>query len=180
MTFIFRTFFLSVISAILFHATVLHAESLQFDEHHIKPAIVFNIARYVIWPTTSAANNASFIIGIYGHSPKGSEWRSLQGKTLQGEKILVKQITDLDELTDCRLVVIETSERSQLPAILEVLKGQPVLTVSDIEGFANKGGMIALHIINNRMTFDINLKSANSSELAISSNLLKLADKVIK
>jgi hypothetical protein len=41
------------------------------------------------------------------------------------------------------------------------------------------GGMIEIYSVNNKLRFDINLKSAQKANLRISSRLLKLARKVI-
>jgi hypothetical protein len=51
----------------------------------------------------------------------------------------------------------------------------PVLTVSDVRGFANLGGIIEFRIIANKVRFDINVNAAESAGLIISSKLLSLA-----
>jgi hypothetical protein len=50
-----------------------------------------------------------------------------------------------------------------------------VLTVSDIERFAERGGMIALRIVDRKVHFDINVHTVEQAGLKLSSQLLRLA-----
>jgi hypothetical protein len=180
MIFVLRTFFVLTFFACFSSAIVLHAEDLQPDEQKIKPAIVFNIARYVTWPVSVLNDSTDFTIGIYGHGRTALSWGTLHGKVLHGHKVTVRRTSDPEELQNCHIVFIESTERKNVPRILAVLKEFPVLTVSDIDGFSHSGGIITLRTVNNLMKFEVNLKSARTSGLSISSNILKLAIEVIQ
>jgi hypothetical protein len=54
-----------------------------------------------------------------------------------------------------------------------------MLTVSDIDEFAERGGMITLNKAKNKIRLEINLDAADHSGLKVSSKLLKIA-KIIK
>lgn len=180
MTFAIRSFYIVTFIACFSYAGTLHSEELQLNEQQIKPAIVYNIARYVTWPSTGLNGNTEFSIAVFGHGRAVSSWSTLHGKSLQGRKITVRRTTDIDELTNCQIVFIESSERKNVPRVLAALKEYPVLTVSEIDGFSRSGGMITLRIVNNRMEFEVNLKGARNAGLSISSNVLKLAVDVIQ
>ena len=51
-----------------------------------------------------------------------------------------------------------------------------MLTVSDMERFAHRGGIITLLTIQDRIRFEINVEAARRSGVKISSKLLKLAN----
>ncbi|MCX5637000.1 MAG: YfiR family protein, partial [Planctomycetota bacterium] len=55
----------------------------------------------------------------------------------------------------------------------------PVLTISEMEGFIEKGGMINFITEESKVRFEINDSAAKKSGLQISSKLLSLAKKVI-
>jgi hypothetical protein len=62
-----------------------------------------------------------------------------------------------------------------VPEILGSLQGFSVLTVSDIDGFAEEGGVIQFVIEEDRVRFVINLEAASRAKLKINSKLLALA-----
>ena len=76
-------------------------------------------------------------------------------------------------------IFISVSEENNLPAILKLLDGQAILTVSEIENFAQRGGMIKLKRESNKLVFEINVDAAKRSGLAMSAQLLRLA-KIVK
>ena len=55
------------------------------------------------------------------------------------------------------------------------IKDGPVLTVGEVEGFAEQGGMVNLLAGPNRIVMEINREVANRAGLSVSSQLLKLA-----
>lgn len=64
--------------------------------------------------------------------------------------------------------------------MLKAVRDQPVLTVGDSSGFAEAGGMIGFLLQDNRVRFDVNLPSAQRSKLRVSSNLLRVARRVLE
>ena len=52
------------------------------------------------------------------------------------------------------------------------------MTVSDMNNFAEKGGMIAVSIKNNRLIYRCNLKVMQKVGFVVSSRMLELADKI--
>jgi hypothetical protein len=62
-----------------------------------------------------------------------------------------------------------------LPQLLQQLRGWPVLTVSDAEGFTSQGGVIGLLLEDDRVRFEIGVAAAQAAGLQISSKLLRLS-----
>jgi hypothetical protein len=77
------------------------------------------------------------------------------------------------------VLFISSSEENNLAGLLKVLGGQSVLTVGEMENFAQRGGIICLKKENNRIVFEINLDAAKRAKLSMNAQLLKLA-KVVK
>ena len=73
------------------------------------------------------------------------------------------------------MLFISRSEKERIPALLNQLKGSSVLTVSEINGFAERGGMINLTVANKSVKVEINQGAVEQAELQISAKLLKLA-----
>ena len=67
------------------------------------------------------------------------------------------------------------SVKDRLDALLAPIAGKPIVTVSDIPGFLDRGGMIQFVLVDNRVRFSISLDPVNRSQVALSSELLKVA-----
>jgi len=87
----------------------------------------------------------------------------------------VRHHVRVDELRSCHIVYMtDTDERRQTEA-LRALRGLPVLTIGDAEGYAEVGGMIGLVGVGGRIQFEVNTDLAQAAGLKISSQLLRLA-----
>jgi hypothetical protein len=60
--------------------------------------------------------------------------------------------------------------------MLAVLRGAPVLTISDIDSFATLGGIAQFFVEGGKIRFGINLDAVRRSRLQLSSKLLALAE----
>jgi hypothetical protein len=148
----------------------------QVPDTQIKAAFLLNFAKYAQWPETSLApSDAPLKLCILGRDPFGEALRPVP---IGGRPLSVERGVADDALKSCHIAYIAESEDRRLPRILALLRGKPVLTVSDIDGFAENGGMIELVLADGRVRFDINLAAANASQLRLSSQLLKLARSV--
>ena len=87
----------------------------------------------------------------------------------------VRRLTDTRGITSCHLVFISKSEQSRFTEILAALGRNPILTVSEAEGFTESGGVINFVIRNNKIRFTINAEAARANGLELSSKLLSLA-----
>jgi len=79
------------------------------------------------------------------------------------------------QIKKCHILFITSSEEANLAKILSSIKGLPSLTVSDMEGFVQRGGIVRLFTAGNKIRFEVNPQAAKRSFLKISSKLLKLA-----
>jgi hypothetical protein len=80
----------------------------------------------------------------------------------------------------CDILFISQSEGNRVEAILASLNNRPTLTVSDLDRFARRGGMIHLVTDGNRIRLAINLEAAQAAHLTISSKLLRVAEIVTR
>ena len=92
----------------------------------------------------------------------------------------VKDITNTGKNDECEIIFIAISNTERLQQALESIKGESILSVGDSNEFIDKGGVIGLYIVNNKVKFEINQRAANDNGLKINSRLLELANRVIK
>lgn len=175
------TLLVLVLALLTMEPLPLSAEASTPREYKVKSAFLYNFVHFVDWPASAFTSGQSpLTVGILGKNPFGTDLESLNGKSIKNRQLLVKTLGSIEEVKDCQLVFISNSERGRLLQILTALKDVPVLTVSDIEGFAASGGMIHFVTLEDKVRFEINLKEAQAVKLKLSSQLLKLARDVIK
>jgi hypothetical protein len=156
------------------------AAAQEASPSQVKAAFLFNFAKFVQWPPEAFANNqGSIYLCILKGEPLAKELVALQGKEVQGRKIIVKQGLSIEEMKKCQIFFGSASEIQHLHKIMEVLACCPVLTVTDeVDDFARYGGIINLVRLQDKIGFAISLKNAEKRHLKISSQLLKLAIRV--
>jgi hypothetical protein len=150
-------------------------ETAAPNDHEVKAAFIYNFAKYIRWPESSASRK-TFRIGLAGKSPVGHALdEALRGRELQGRPIVVRRLDSVEEVGQCDIVFVPASEKGNLKAILEAARDAPVLTVGDMENFTQSGGMINLFTEERRVRFEMNVEAAERAGLTPSSQLLRLA-----
>ncbi|HZR15714.1 MAG TPA: YfiR family protein [Verrucomicrobiae bacterium] len=145
-------------------------------EYELKAGVLYHIIEYVEWPKGALSNNPPAIeIGLIGQIPFADAIEVLNGKTVQGRELIVKRISDPQAAARCQVLFVGASEKSRIPEIVAQINDRPILTVGEIEGFAEQGGMVNLIAGPNRIVMEINREVANKARLSMSSQLLKLA-----
>jgi len=153
------------------------AQEAQPTEYQLKAAFLFNFAMFVEWPQQAFVERTSpFIIGVLGENPFHDDLqKALQNKRIDDHPLVVREIRLPAEATNCHLLFISASEKKRLPEVLQVLKGKSVLTVSEMDGFTDEGGMINFVLQGTKVRFQINKETAAAAGLKISSKLMNLA-----
>lgn len=156
------------------------AQSSSDREYLIKAAFLYNFLRFVEWPAEALPeSDGTIVVCLVGEDPFGEALESIKGKTVKSKDLVIRRILTLQNLGGCQLLFVSSSEKNRLPEIIGALKGRAVLTVGELEGFTQLGGIIRFLIERNNVRFEINVDVAERTGLKISSKLLNLA-KVVK
>ncbi len=151
-----------------------NADDGNIHEDEVKAAFVYNFAKFVEWPGDKISGQVNLC--ILGESPLGfSALKAIDGRTVQDRPLVTKLLSKPDELKDCHIVFIAASERNKTAQLLKAAHQHHALTVRDIEGFAETGGIIGLIKTGEKIRFEINLLAAKEAGVVISSRLLSLA-----
>ncbi|MHC1726128.1 MAG: YfiR family protein [Syntrophobacteraceae bacterium] len=151
----------------------------ESEEYKVKLAFIFNFARFIEWPPQSITDaNGQFCFCILGDDPFEGKLGGVESRMVGERKFVVKRIRRVEEAMDCQMLFVSLSEKGRVDLILRALKGSSILTISDTPNFTRLGGMIGFTTSDDKIRFEINLTSARSSKLEISSKLLKLAETV--
>jgi hypothetical protein len=144
--------------------------------------LLFNLAHYVEWPSETLEDpEKPFVIGLLGCPALEARLRqSLQGKQVRNRRIEIQVCDRVEQASDCHVLFVSKGERPRLGRVLEVLEGEPVLTISGMEGFARAGGMVGLFVERGRIRFQINHEAVRKGRLVMSARLLRAASQVFE
>ncbi|UCE98935.1 MAG: YfiR family protein [Planctomycetota bacterium] len=174
-------------------------DSAEGQEYQIKAAFLCNFARFVDWPKKKVEDvTEPMIFGIIGKDPFGDAFASLKDKQVRGSSIVIKRFGGFDEFKEsvgksktelglkiealrrCDLLFICTSEKKRVGEIISLVENYDVLTVGDMKGFLEAGGIINFLAEAEKVRFEINIVAAERAKLKIRSKLLRLARRVIE
>jgi hypothetical protein len=170
-----------ILSILLLPAVIAQAQDGRPTESQVKAAYLFNFGKFVRWSTERSPSTESFEICILGKDPFGGVLDStVAGESIDGKRIVIRRLTTLQDASQCSVLYIGASEESHLGPILAAAHSMSVLTVSDIHDFAERGGAIGLVSVQGKIRFEVNRRAAQQAHLELSSELLKVAIKVIE
>jgi hypothetical protein len=146
------------------------------DEYQVKAAYMYNFAKFVDWPVNTFDSQAQPIVFcVLGQTPlSGALEQALAGKVVDHRPLLFRQLTDSKQAGKCQVLFIGSPDRKPLRQILDEVRSFNLLTVGEVEGFTNQGGVIRFVLDAGRVRLEFNLDAADDAKLRISSKLLSL------
>jgi hypothetical protein len=145
-------------------------------EYDVKAAFLYNFITFTDWPAEAFSSpDSPYVIGVVGDDPFGRALDEIvNGERIKGRPLVVRRISQVSEARRCHVLFVSSSEARRMVDIIHRLQAEPVLTVSDLPGFATSGGAINF-TTGDRVGLIINPAALRSAKLAVSSKLLRLA-----
>lgn len=157
------------------------AAPVPFAEYQVKATWLLNFVRFTEFPTNAFASKESpIVVGVLGKDPFGDELeRALGGKVAKGRHFEIRKVSsEREEMQGCHVLFIASSEKRRMRDLCEQVRKMPVLTVSDVDGFLEQGGVINFLLKRDALRFEISVSSAQAAGLRLDARLLELADSV--
>lgn len=170
-----------LLAAALFGLSSVALHAWAPSEYEVKAAYLYNFAHFVQWPRNAPSASAkTFGICVLGADPFGRVLDdTVAGEMIDGKSVIVRRISQAKDAAGCRIIFIGESEASNLAEVLSSLSSDNALTVSDIALFTDHGGMIGLITEGRHVRFEVNMAAARRADLGLSSQLLKLAVRIV-
>ena len=171
-----------IIAFLSFCLPLNSAENGPSREFQVKAVFLYNFAQFVEWPADAFESPQSpLIIGILGLDPFGETLDEMvRDDSVNGRPLVVQRFRWVGEVERCHILFISGSETPRAEQILGALQGSSILTVSDSETLARRGGIVRFVVERNRVRLRINLDMAKAAGLNISSKLLRSAETVVQ
>jgi hypothetical protein len=170
---------LLLISTALFSSSCPAQSSQASATTDIEAAYLYNFGKFVHFPANPSQTPLPFAICTLGQDAlRGTLDSLVANESIQGRKVIARKLDSPGDASDCQIIFVGPSEDSRLQNVFATLRDKPVLTVSSIPTFLDRGGMIQFLVEDNRVRFAVNLNAAQQNGLELSSELLKLAVRV--
>ena len=162
------------------HPSPLRADGAGL-EYRLKAGFLVNFARFTTWPANAwAGDSSSLNLCILGVDPFGPALAGVEEKQVADHPIALRHADTVPSTPGaCHLLFVSRSEAGHLDRILAATAGLPVVTVSDIPGFAASGGVFEFRHRDGRLAFVINNTRARANGIQVSASLLALALEVL-
>ncbi|HEX7087775.1 MAG TPA: YfiR family protein [Vicinamibacterales bacterium] len=146
------------------------------EEYEQKAAVVCRFPEFTEWPADALDSQPTIDLCVASSNPFGDALeRMLADKTLPGRTFRVREVGTPDDLAGCRLLFVPAGSGPRGYALLTRARRAPVLTVGEVDGFLDKGGLVNLRLVDGRVRFDVDVGAAQRVGIRFSSQLLRLA-----
>jgi hypothetical protein len=100
--------------------------------------------------------------------------RAVKTRLLAGRSMDVSRVTPAGPKQMCHILFVSGISADQAARLVAGLRDLPVLTISDIRGFMEFGGIAQLFFEHGQLRFSVHVESARRARLQISAKLLLL------
>jgi hypothetical protein len=167
-----------ILVAVTCFALSVAAQTVAAPE--LTAAFLFNFAKFTEWPADVVPAGVPLMLCVVNDPRVGQALsHATRGQVIDGHPLVVATMKADGPVRTCQLLYAGGLDARQSVQLLDVLKGVAVLTVSDLETFANIGGTANLYVEGGRMRIAVNVESAQRFRVRLSSQLLSLA-KLVK
>jgi hypothetical protein len=153
----------------------LRLRAQDVTEPALKAAFIYNFAQFTDWPPP-VSNSGPFVMCVLGDPAVGEALtRAIKGRVLAGQSLSVSLVTTSGLQRMCRVLYVSNITFNEASQLLAGLRDAPVLTLSDLDGFTQIGGIAQFFFEHGQLRFTIQNASAQRARLQISSKLLALS-----
>lgn len=140
---------------------------------------MYNFAKFVEWPDDGASSPGPMVVGVLGDPHlKTTIDKTLASKSVRGREFQVRYFAAPENIILCHILFVASPDKERVQRTLHVALDTPTLTIGDLRGFSDWGGVIELVLEDNQFRFEINAGAARRGGLRVSSRLLRLARSV--
>ncbi|MBT5380423.1 MAG: YfiR family protein [Opitutae bacterium] len=150
----------------------------------IEAAYIRHLMEYTRWPESAGTNNRPLVLGVVGKDTAGLGGVLEYGISevalkIKGRPFQLKKFANAKAagVAGCDALFFLKSEQGLVDDLIKSLKGKPILLISNISGFASKGGMTGLAMSDGpkvHIIIEVNRNALKESKMDLSAKLLGL------
>lgn len=143
------------------------------SEQTLTAAFLYNFMKFTEWPQGIVTDHITL---CSTKSLPFEELDAINGRSAQSKPVRIKRTSLNEPLDDCQLLFLPREENvEQVRQWLKITGNQPILIVSNINGFLDMGGMVSLINDGKNLNFEVNLEKVKHVGLKLNAQLLQIA-----
>lgn len=150
------------------------ARAQPLPETQLKARLVLSLSRFAQWPGAGGSAEPLRLCVAQQDAAVAQVFAPLDGQVINGRRI---QLVKAPPVAGCQVLFVDASA-ARAGELVRAAAGSATLTIGDGDGFIAQGGMVELVLVNDAMRFDVNLAAMRPVQMALSSQVLKLARQV--
>lgn len=155
------------------------ARATDLDEYRVKSALICSFARFAQWPAATAGADTSVLrVMVLGDADVQQALRAIDGQQVGARRIRIEELPRSNDPAGADILFVAESERDRWSKVQLAMAGAPILTIGEMNGFLESGGIINLVKAEKKIRFYVNLDHARAAGVALSSRILNLASGV--
>lgn len=167
------------VSIFLLLATSSFAAEVDSRENRLKAAYLLNFARFVYWPEeVFSSSNPDMNICVYRDSGFLESIKVISDRKVNNRKIKLVLTESINAIDSCHIMYFSQKVKNKFESLVPVIGDKLMLTVSDVSGFVDNGGLIELVEVDNKYKFIINVTKSKRLGIRYRSQLLEVAESV--
>lgn len=153
--------------------------SERASEYNVKAAYLYQIPKFVSWPSEHLKQGARLNLCVLGSDPFRGALQKIHLRQVRGHELNVRYIKKIHKASQCHILFLsgDFAEQSVLDKYHRIAE-QHILTIGESAAFVKGGGIIALTLREDRVALEVNLQAAQDANIEVSSNLLEIASRV--
>ena len=148
------------------------------EENQGKALLIYNIAKFTVWPPEMAPTDAPFIFTLWNDEALADAFQMIEGLETHGRKVRINRQNEDSIPVGCEVIIIPNHQLQLFIKARDELDDMPILTVTTEPNVFEAGAMVLIEVVDDRLSFSVNLGAVKASGFEISGNLLRHAKEV--
>jgi hypothetical protein len=151
------------------------------DESQVKAAMLYRFLGYIEWPAWMEKASGPYVIAVLDAPEIAQELADItEHRTVNNREVQVIELRSISRLERAHLLFVGEDARRSIRHAARLAQERSIALVTETEGALERGSVINLEVMQNRVGFEVSLEAAQKYRLKLSARLLAVANEVKK
>ncbi len=148
------------------------------SEDELKAVVIGKVSHFIKWKKEDTSKE--FIITVFQNHAFDSHLDILyKDKKIHNKPVKINYVENIQEIEFTHILYVTKHSQKDQEAIIKHTQKNSIVTISENKGFAQRGGVIQLYFVSQKIRLKINNEVTDTPNFKISSRLLSIA-KIVK